>query len=295
MSGTTAQRVVVTGVGALSPGGTGLAAYRNWRAGGGQPHRISGFEPAAYIRNPKLLRSMHRTFQLAAAAAVEAMRAAGLPSADSLVAAGVAPERAGIAAALPDLSPITPDLLQALAQAAPDGEEGSRGWARLAEMGLHRLHPFRRLTLLANMAAAHTSLLFGLQGPSFTFTSGTAAGAQTLAEAYWTIAYGHADLMLCQAAESPDQSCTRQPTAEIAGAVVLEAYDAALRRGAPVQVELALTPAAGAAPRFSLAEPAMEAPVASLLAALLRLEEVAAQRPGSVSLDEILDGREVAA
>ncbi|HUX68614.1 MAG TPA: beta-ketoacyl synthase N-terminal-like domain-containing protein [Terriglobales bacterium] len=290
------RRVAVTGLGALSPAGVGVAAYRAWLAGGqaGQGGRIAGFEPGRYIRSAKLLRSMHRTFQLVAAAGVEAMRAAGLPSAESLAAAGIAPERAGIAAALADLSPLTPDLLQALAQAAPEGEAGSPGWARFAELALHQLHPFRRLTLLANMAAAHTSLLYGLQGPSFTFTTGRAAGAQTIAEGYWTIAHGRADLMLCQAAESPEQACTAGPVAEIAGAVVLESWEGAGRRQAPILAELRAEAGAGARPPFSLAEPAAGSPAASLLAALLRLEELAAG-DGGVGLGALLGASGAAA
>ncbi|MGH9482439.1 MAG: beta-ketoacyl synthase N-terminal-like domain-containing protein [Terriglobales bacterium] len=255
MSPSTPRRVAVTGLGALSPGGEGVAACRSWlqrvrRAGGARDARILGFEPGEYIRNPKRLRSMHRTFQLVAAAAVVAMRAAGLPSAERLADAGVLPERAGIAAALADLSPLTPDLLQVLAQTPLDGS--ALNWAQFAELSLHQLHPFRRLTLLANMAAAHTSLLFGLQGPSFTFTTGAAAGAQTIAEAYWTIAHDRADLMLCQTAESPEQAFTAHPGVEVAGAVVLESWDQARRRGAAVLAELT---AGDAAARFTGATP----------------------------------------
>jgi len=294
--GQPARRVAVTGLGALSPGGGGVAAYRGWLAAGhgAAGGTIVGFEPGRYIRSAKLLRSMHRTFQLVAAAAVEAMRAAGLPTAESLVAAGIAPERAGIAAALADLSPLTPDLLQALAQAAPEGEAGTPGWARFAELALHQLHPFRRLTLLANMAAAHTSLLYGLQGPSFTFTTGAAAGTQTIAEAYWTIAHGRAELMLCQAAESPDQACTAEPVVEIAGAVVLESWESAAQRKAPILTELRAEAVAGARPQFSLAEPGAGSPAASLLAALLRLEELAAAG-GGVALGELLGASGAAA
>lgn len=288
------RRVAVTGLGALSPGGAGVSAYRAWResagAGVAGGARIPDFEPARYIGNPKRLRSMHRTFQLVAAAAVAAMRAAGLPSAESLAAAGVLAERAGISAALADLSPLTPDLLQVVAQTGPlEGQDAN--WAQFAELSLHQLHPFRRLTLLANMAAAHTSLMFGLQGPSFTFTTGAAAGAQTVAEAYWTIAHDRADLMLCQTAESPEQAFTAHPRAEVAGALVLESWQQADRRGAPVVAELrAAGDGALPNPRFALSasgEVASEiSPALGLMAVLLRLE---AARPNrAVELSELL-------
>src|SRR6185437_15075161 len=107
------QRVVITGLGALSPGGVGVAAYGAWlsRPAAQRPMRLPEFNPASYIANPKLLRSMHRSFQLVVAAAVLALRQAGLPTGESLAAGTVLPERAGIAAALADLSPLTHNLL----------------------------------------------------------------------------------------------------------------------------------------------------------------------------------------
>jgi 3-oxoacyl-(acyl-carrier-protein) synthase len=126
------------------------------------------------------------------------------------------------------------------------------------------LHPFRRLSLLANLAAAHTSLLFDLQGPSFTFTSGGVAGVQTLSEAYWTLREGQADLMVCHAASSPEQEFAAAPAAEFAAAVVLEDWDLAQTRGAQPLAEL--TAGAGTAPA-----PIPASPAETLVAAVDRL------------------------
>jgi len=265
------RRVAITGAGALSPGGVGIEAYRRWLPGSAG-ERIPGFNPAEYVRSPKLLRSMHRTFQLVAAASVLAMRAAGLPGAEQLGPAGITPERAGIAAALADMTPLTSDLLQVLAATGPGAAGQPISWSQFADLGLHKLHPFRRLTLLANMAAAHTSLLFGLQGPSFTFTSGGAAGAQTLAQAYWTITHDRADLMLCQTADSPEQSFSAHPAAELAGAVVLEHWESAQRRGVPVIAELVAD-----APGEMLPAAVAASPAVSLMHALLAIETPHAQ------------------
>ncbi|HEY7837286.1 MAG TPA: beta-ketoacyl synthase N-terminal-like domain-containing protein [Terriglobales bacterium] len=283
-------RVVVTGLGALTPAGAGIAACRAWeQAPARYGQQVPGFDPAHYIPSPKLRRSMHRSFELVVAAAVEAMRAAGLPDAASIAAAGFPPARAGVASALADLSPLSGDLLHVLEQievrveARPPagGADPAIGqpmdhpiaWAQFAELALHQLHPFRRLTLLANMAVAHTSLLFGLQGPSFTFTSGAAGGMQAIAQAAWTIAEGRADLMLCHAAESPDQTFAAAPPPEAAVALVLESWETAQRRQAPILAELlpgAAAPPAGA-PGLS--------PVPGFLAVLLQVDAAPAGAP----------------
>ncbi|MGH9484432.1 MAG: beta-ketoacyl synthase N-terminal-like domain-containing protein [Terriglobales bacterium] len=261
------ERIAVTGVGAFSPGGLGVEAYRCWLPArhSSQDLRVPDFNPATYIRNPRRLRTMHRSFQLATAAAVMAMESAGMPAEGGVEAMGIAPERAGLATAMADISPVTPDLLRVLAAVAPELGRTPDGYARFAELGARELHPFRRLALLANMAAGHTSLLLNLQGPGFSFTSGAGAGMQTITECFWTIAEGRADLMLAQSSSSPEQAycSTQQP--EISGAVVLEAWSSAQRRGAPVLTEI--TASAEAMP----AAPAGMEPAPELMAALIRL------------------------
>lgn len=288
-------RIAATGAAAFTPAGIGalpgegaelLAAWLPRAGAGAAGAQVPDFDAAAWIRNPKLLRSMHRGFQLGTAAAVLAMRAAGLPLAENLPAAGIAPERAGVAAALADVSPLTSDLLEVLAACGEgSGDGGAIAWGRFAELGLHQLHPFRRLTLLANMAAAHTSLLFGLQGPSFTFTSGAAAGAQTIEQALWTIAEGRAELMVCQSADSPAQSFARRPGPEMAGALVLERWETAAARHAPVLAELVPGPA-------RLEAAGGSAPTLSLLQALGRLTPAAI--PPRLELGELLAPRAAA-
>ncbi|MGH9467676.1 MAG: beta-ketoacyl synthase N-terminal-like domain-containing protein [Terriglobales bacterium] len=268
------RRVVVTGWGALSPGGAGVDALRQWLAKPvtGRPGRVPGFDGATYIRNVRRLRTMHRTFQLATAAAVMAMEAAGMPSEGAVEALGIPPERAGLATALSDISPVTADLLRVLAAVAPELGRAPDGYARFAELGARELHPFRRLALLANMAAGHTSLLLNMQGPGFSFTSGAGAGLQAIAESYWTVAQGRAELMLAQSASSPEQSYTSAQLPEISGAVVLEEAESAARRGAPVLAEISAgQPFAAGAARCPTPAAAGLEPAPELLAALLRL------------------------
>lgn len=276
------NRVVVTGLGAFSPGGLGVEAYRNWLPARhtASDLRVPEFEAAVYIRNQRRLRTMHRSFQLATAAAVMAMEAAGMPKepeGGGLEAMGIAPERAGLATAMADISPVTADLLRVLATVAGELGRGPNGYARFAEVGVRELHPFRRLALLANMAAGHTSLLLNMQGPGFSFTSGAGAGMQTITECFWTVAEGRADLMLAQSASSPEQSYNSTQQPEISGAMVLESGASAERRGAPVLAEIVAD-----GERMPAAPVGME-PAPEFMAALMRV----AQNGPVVSLTEL--------
>lgn len=231
------RQVVITGSGALSPAGVGCAALLTWwgepssREPGSATH-VPDFQPSALIRNARQLRTMQRLFQLAASAAMLALHDAGLPDAAALSQQGISLDRAGTAVAVGDISPVTSDLLEVLREVPL--RDGVPDWARFGEIGVHQLHPFRRLTLLPNMAAAHVSLLLGLCGPSCTFTSGACAGEQAVTESCWMIADGHADFMVVEAADTPDHAFTAQPVKEAAGALLLEDRDSAERRGATI-------------------------------------------------------------
>jgi 3-oxoacyl-(acyl-carrier-protein) synthase len=230
-----ARRVVITGRGFLLPFGNDRQALLRWVQGEPAPSHIAGFRAADYISNQKVLRAMQRAFGLAACAAVLAMREAKLDATGSVTTAGYDAERAGTAVAMNDFSPLTPDLLRIVHETSPDGV---LNLARFADAAMHQLHPFRRLSLLVNMAAAHVSLLFGLQGPSFTFNSGVDAGSHAIREAFWTIAEGRADLMLCEAADAPDLATDPGQVLEAGASLVLEELAHAERRGASVLAEL---------------------------------------------------------
>lgn len=282
------RQVVVTGSGALCPAGIGAEALLQWRRQPGAATHVPDFRPADYIRNARQLRTMQRLFQLAASAAMLALRDAGLITEEALSQQSVVPERAGTAVAVGDISPVTADLLQVLREVPL--RDGKPDWARFAEAGGHQLHPFRRLTLLPNMAAAHVSLLLGLCGPSCTFTSGARAGEQAITEACWMIADGHADFMVVEAADTPDYAFTAQPVKEAAGALLLEARSLAEQRGAAILAvcEQADASSDDAASHAEAGPPWPAAPVAgSLLDAVAWVEQV---RRGEIAADFHLPG-----
>ncbi len=276
----TFRPVVITGQGWLLPPGVELRQFHPQAtapAAEFAPARLRDFAAGDYVRDPKVLRAMNRLFQVAAAAAVLAMRDAGFQLARDLTGAGHDPARCGTAVAMSEISPLTQNLLDAVIACSPGGRFDL---AAFGEIARHQLHPFRRLTMLPNMAAAHISLLFGLQGPSYTLDSGITAGMQAIREAYWAIAGDKADLMVCEAADSPENALRRAATQEAAGALVLEAEASAQARQARILARVR------AQPEYPCTAPvsgSCAAPAAgSLLAVLASLCEIGLDPPQSL-------------
>ncbi|WP_308915180.1 beta-ketoacyl-[acyl-carrier-protein] synthase family protein [Jannaschia sp. LMIT008] len=130
------------------------------------------------------------------------------------------------------------------------------------EDGKNRVHPFVVPKLMNNAAAAHLSMEYGLQGPSFTVATACASSNHAIGQAAQFIRAGLADVMLTGGAEAmlcfggvkaweglrvmSNDTCrpfcaTRSGMVqgEGAGIFVLEAYDQARARGAEILAELA--------------------------------------------------------
>jgi len=255
------QRVVITGMGALTP--LGLSVEETWsglvagRSGITEitqfdashlPIRIAGevkgFDPTVYIPL-KEARRMSRASQLAMAAGTQAMADAGLgervPD----------PERSGII----------------VGTGIGGFDEGLNAWETFKEQGLRRVNPFTAMALLCNLPAHHVSTQFQCQSYSSTVVTACAAGTQAIGEAAEIIRRGDADLMLAGGVEGmvhevvvgaftvmrvlaadndhPEKACkpfdARRDgfvTAEGTAIVVLERLDKALARGARIYAEV---------------------------------------------------------
>ncbi len=231
-----ARRVVITGLGPITPIGCGAEPF--WTAllegrSGIQPiaafdasgfdSRIGGeisqiknifeFVPKANKRSGKI---MARDIELAVAAAYFAVTDAGLNTkcvidraterGDAVVASNVDSARFGanIGAGLicADLS----ELAGALATAAPSGVFDLRLWgAPQPDTGrscMENLTPLWLLKFLPNMLACHVTIVHDAQGPSNTITCGEASSHLAIGEAFRTIARGVADVCICGGAES---------------------------------------------------------------------------------------------
>jgi 3-oxoacyl-[acyl-carrier-protein] synthase II len=189
-------RVVVTGMGAMTPLGESVEAFWEGLTAGrsgigpmteadatGYPCRISGevtgFDPDTYI-DRRESRRMARFSQLAVAATGQALEQAGITpgSVDS--------ERLGVVFGNGN-------------GGFPTIDESMRV---LMEKGGMRLSPFFFPMILPNMAAANISRLFGARGPSSTVVTACAASTQSVGEAAELVRRGGADVVITGGAEA---------------------------------------------------------------------------------------------
>jgi 3-oxoacyl-[acyl-carrier-protein] synthase II len=217
------RRVVITGLGLVSPIGIGPEAYWSALAAGrGAVDRLRAF-PVADLPNDvgaevpdfnsrtwpkkyalpdpehqktlrKSLKYMARDIHLAVAAAELAFIDAGLPQ------SGIDPTRIGLDIGAGLISSELDELAPAIRQASlATGSFDYHTWGR-ESIGL--IEPFWMLKYLPNMLACHMSILLDCQGPSNTITESDAAANLAIAEAARIIARGRADLMITGGADS---------------------------------------------------------------------------------------------
>lgn len=138
---------------------------------------------------------------------------------------------------------------------------------RLLEKGVRKVSPFTVPRLMANAACGNIAIRYGLRGPNVAVTSACASGTHAIGEAFCNILAGRSDVVVTggtEAALSPiglasfcaarslstrndeperasrpfDRDRDGFVMADGAGIVVLEEYEHAKRRGAPIYAEL---------------------------------------------------------
>lgn len=280
-----ARRVVVTGVGLVTPLGTGLPANLEALASGRSAvapatlldatpfasslaGEVPAFDARPFFRAPKALKLCDRRTRLAVAAAALAVADAAFPG-SALEALGVAVGTSGS-----DLG--AGELSAAVARAA-DPERAAEEAAAFGAGALPGLNPLWLLVHLPNMASAHVAIQLGARGPNTTVMTGEAAGLQAIVEGAEWIREGRADAVLAGGAESPvhpfafaahDQAGRLggpRPLVPAEGAAVLllEERGFALARGARPRAELGAH-ALSARSAARLAASAPEAPAGPL-------------------------------
>nr|WP_300837863.1 beta-ketoacyl-ACP synthase II [uncultured Acetatifactor sp.] len=190
------RRVVVTGMGAITPIGNGVEAFwegiRQERIGFGPITRfdaggyrcslaaeVKDFEPERYM-DKKAARRMELFCQYAVAAAGEALADAALDMEKEdacrvgcFVGSGVG-------------------SLQAM----------ERECARLSEKGPSRVGPLFVPLMISNMAAGNVSIAYGLKGKSLNVATACATGANSIGEAFRSIQYGETDVCVAGGTEA---------------------------------------------------------------------------------------------
>jgi 3-oxoacyl-[acyl-carrier-protein] synthase II len=276
MAGNSVPRVVVTGVGVVSPIGIGremfwdsLIAGRNGIdlltafPASGLPSKLAAqirdFDPSEHLHHKKLVKVMSRDIQLGVAAASMAMKDSGLRR------GGIAPERLGVEFGAGHIS-TTPEELADAARGFAQDVESPAGMARFAEDGLGQICPLWLLKQLPNMPACHVAIEHDARGPNNTITACESSALLALSEATRVIQRDAADAMIVGACSSyispleiarlnlyeslsrqddPSKACRpfdRDRDGTVAGegaaAFLLENYDHAVRRGATIYCEV---------------------------------------------------------
>lgn len=190
------RRVVVTGVGAVTPlgltmtdtwnaalaGKSGIASITRFQTAGYDvtfAGEVKGFNPDLYVHK-KEQKKMDLFIQYAMAATKMALEDAGL-------------------VITPEMGERSGTIIGVGMGGLPSIEEQHQ---KLLERGPGRLSPFFIPMVITNLAAGQISIQYGLKGPNFAVTSACASGANAVGEATKYIRDGDCDVMIAGGAES---------------------------------------------------------------------------------------------
>jgi 3-oxoacyl-[acyl-carrier-protein] synthase II len=261
----TRRRVVVTGLGCVSPVGNTVAdAWSNLLAGqsgigpitrfdaSAMSCRIAGeiknFDLESYI-SAKEARTMDRFIHYGIAAAAQAIKDAGLPAGEALGEEEACRIGVVIGSGIGGLPLIEETHIEYVAR------------------GARRISPFFVPASIINMISGHVSMRHGFKGPNLAVVTACTTGLHSIGEAGRLIEYGDADVMIAGGSEgtvSPlgvggfaamralstrndDPTAASRPwdkdrdgfvLGEGAGVMVLEEYEHAKARGAKIYAEL---------------------------------------------------------
>ena len=254
------RRVVVTGMGAITPIGLDVENFWNsikeGKLGFGEITKfdttdykvkiaaeVKEFDPKVYM-DPKSARRMETFCQFAVAAAKEALKDSAIDMEQE------DPYRVGcsIGSGIGSL-----DVFE-------------KNHQKLLEKGPARMNPLLIPLMIPNMAAGNVSIQFGLKGKSINVVTACATGTNCIGEAFRTIQYGDADVMVAGGTESSitpvgiggftgltalstvedvtkcslpfDKNRSGFVMGEGAGVVVLEELEHAKKRGAKIYAEV---------------------------------------------------------
>ena len=287
------RRVVVTGLGCISPVGNTVAdAWANLLAGKSGIANITRFDASAinchfagevkdldldqYIA-PKEARAMDKFIHYGIAAAMQAVQDSGLATGDALSDEEATRIGVVIGSGIGGL-PLIEDM-----------------HSELLAKGPRRISPFFVPASIINMISGHVSMRYGFKGPNLAVVTACTTGLHSIGEAGRHIEYGDADVMIAGGSEccmSPlgvggfaamralstrndDPATASRPwdkdrdgfvLGEGAGVLVLEEYEHAKKRGAKIYAELGgygLSADAG-----HMTAPNMDGPRRAMLSAL---------------------------
>lgn len=285
----TKRRVVVTGLGVVSPVGIGVStAWNNLIAGQSGISRITKFDPSNFasqvageVKNfnvedflpAKDARRMDTFIQYGLAAGIEAFKDSGIEVTEQNA------ERIGVAigSGIGGLG-----LIESTNDTYDEG-------------GPRKVSPFFIPGTIINMISGNLSIMFGLKGPNVAIVTACTTGTHCIGDAARMIEYGDADVMVAGGAEAAitelsvagfasaralssrndDPATASRPwdkdrdgfvIGEGAGVLVLEEYEHAKARGAKIYAEL--SGYGMSADAYHMTAPNMDGPRRSMVNAL---------------------------
>jgi 3-oxoacyl-[acyl-carrier-protein] synthase II len=191
------ERVVITGMGLVTPNGIG--ADETWRsliAGESSAGPITQFE--IDDRYPSRFACEVKDFD-----AAQYMERKKIKEVTRFITFAMAATKMALEDAKPDLTDEERDTTGVFIGVGLGGLENlERCTLVLDKKGPGKVSPYFIPSLIANMAAGQVSIAFGLRGPSYAHTSACSSSAHALGEAYRWIQEGRADVMITGGAEA---------------------------------------------------------------------------------------------
>lgn len=255
------RRVVVTGMGAITPVGIGLqSSWQSLLAGKNGISPISQFDASAYPCN-----FAGEVAQFSVADFIDGKEAGKM---DRFMQFGLV---CGVEAFMDCGLQVTEDNAERIGVYIGSGIGGIRTIESttllVEEKGVRRVSPFYIPMTITNMVSGNLSIRFGLKGPNLSVVTACSTGTHAIGEAGRLIEYGDADVMIAGGAEAPlsptslagfasaralsrrndDPAGASRPwdsgrdgfvMGEGAGVMVLEEYEHARARGARIYAEL---------------------------------------------------------
>ena len=254
------KRVVVTGLGAVTPIGNNVQEF--WQ---GIKEEKIGFGPITYFDASEYkckLAAQVKDFDPTEHMDKKAVRRMEQFCQFAVVAAGEALKDAGINMEAEDAFRVGCNVGSGIGSL----QTMEREYDRLKEKGPNKVSPMMVPLMISNMAAGNVSIAYGLKGKSLNVVTACATGTHSIGEAFRTIQYGDADIMVAGGTESSITpigvsgfaaltalSSSDDPTrcsipfdkdrsgfvmGEGAGIVVLEELEHAKKRGAKIYAEV---------------------------------------------------------
>jgi len=214
------NRVVVSGMGIVSPYGVGIEKFWKGVSQGESaaklvtkfdvrdyPVRFAAeitsdqFNPREFIENKKSIKILSRATQFGLGAAEMAMQSAGLDKDKQ------DPSRVGVTIGTGGVGPVDVDLFSEIKFSRPVDESQKSEFPKdnigqIFRIVMGQVHPLTPLKILPNMAAAHIAIIHQARGSNYTIATACTSSAQAIGEAFRQIQRGENDVVITGGTDS---------------------------------------------------------------------------------------------